>query len=77
MINPNLKTTGTILTMFDGDGKSVLPFYSARGATQTMTAIGAAKSQRRTVNFERPELLRLGVHRRVGVAHDAADDRLS
>ncbi len=50
MINPRLKTTGTILTM--SDGKDVLPFYSARGMTQTMSAIGAAKSQRRTVNFE-------------------------
>jgi hypothetical protein len=51
-INPNLKTTGTILTMFDVGGKSVIPFYSARGLTQTLTPIGAAKSQKRTVNFE-------------------------
>src|SRR5438132_826964 len=49
-LNPRLKTTGTILTM--SDGVDVLPFYSARGMTQTMSAIGAAKSQRRTVNFE-------------------------
>jgi hypothetical protein len=50
MVNPNLGTVGTILTM--SDGKDVLPFYSARGLTQTMSPIGAAKSQRRTVNFE-------------------------
>jgi hypothetical protein len=49
-IAPSLKTTGTILTM--SDGKDVLPFYSSRGITQTISAIGAAKSQRRTVNFE-------------------------
>lgn len=49
-LNPRLKTTGTILTM--SDGKDVLPFYSARGLTQTMGSIAAAKSQRRTVNFE-------------------------
>src|SRR6266576_3682483 len=49
-INPSLKTVGTILTM--SDGHDVLPFYSARGMTQTMGAIGAAKVQRRTVNFE-------------------------
>ena len=49
-INPHLKTVGTILTM--SDGKDVLPFYSARGMSQTMVPIGAAKSQRRTVNFE-------------------------
>lgn len=49
-INPNLKTVGTILTM--SDGKNVLPFYSARGLTQTMSPIDATVSQRRTVNFE-------------------------
>jgi hypothetical protein len=50
----SLITTGTILTMADADtaGLTLLPFYSARGLTQTMGAIGAAKLQRRTVNFE-------------------------
>lgn len=49
-----LLTTGTILTMTDANtaGLTLLPFYSARGLTQTMSAIGAAKVQRRTVNFE-------------------------
>lgn len=50
MVNPNLKTIGTVLTM--SDGKNVLPFFSSRGMTQTWSAIGAAKVQRRTVNFE-------------------------
>lgn len=49
-LNPRLKTTGTILTI--SDGQDVLPFYSARGMSQTLDPIGAAKSQRRTVNFE-------------------------
>jgi hypothetical protein len=50
----SLLTTGTILTMTDANtaGLTLLPFYSARGLTQTMAAIGAAKVQRRTVNFE-------------------------
>ncbi len=50
----SLITTGTILTMSDADtaGLGLLPFYSARGLTQTMSPIGAAKVQRRTVNFE-------------------------
>lgn len=50
----SLLTTGTILTLSDTDtaGTSLLPFYSARGLTQTMSHIGAAKVQRRTVNFE-------------------------
>ena len=50
----SLDTTGTILTMSDADtaGLTLLPFYSARGLTQTMGAIGGAKVQRRTVNFE-------------------------
>lgn len=50
----SLLTVGTILTMSDTDtaGTSLLPFYSARGLTQTMGPVGAAKSQRRTVNFE-------------------------
>lgn len=50
MVNPLLKTVGSIVTM--SDGKDVLPFYSARGAIQTMGVIGAAKVQRRTVNFQ-------------------------
>lgn len=49
-INPLLKTVGTIVTI--SDGKDVLPFYSARGGIQTMGVIGAAKVQRRTVNFQ-------------------------
>ena len=50
MTNP-LLTVGSIITM--SDGHDLLPFYSARGAiTQTMSVIGAAKVQRRTVNFE-------------------------
>jgi hypothetical protein len=50
----SLITTGTILTLSDADtaGLTLLPFYSARGLTQTMSPIGAAKVQRRTVNFE-------------------------
>jgi len=53
-IDANLKTVGTILTI--SDGNSVLPFYSARGLIQTLSPIGAAKSQRRTVNFELVDL---------------------
>lgn len=49
-INPLLKTVGTIVTM--SDGKDILPFYSARGAIQSMGVIGASKVQRRTVNFQ-------------------------
>lgn len=49
-LNPRLKTVGTILTM--SDGAEVLPFFSARGMTQTMSSIAGAKVQRRTVNFE-------------------------
>ena len=51
--NP-LSTTGTILTISDGD--DVLPFYSSRGMTQTMTPIDQAQSQRRTVNGELVDL---------------------
>jgi len=51
--NP-LSTVGTILTI--SDGKDLLPFYSARGMTQTMTPIDAAQSQRRTVNGELVDL---------------------
>ncbi len=50
IVAPGLKTIGTILTM--SDGTDVMPFYSARGMTQTMDAIGAAKVQRRTVTFQ-------------------------
>lgn len=49
-IAPGLKTLGTILTI--SDGNELLPFYSARGMTQTLTPISGAKSQRRTVNFQ-------------------------
>lgn len=50
----SLDTTGTILTM--SDGAEVMPFYSARGLTQTLTPIGAAKYQRRTVNAQLVDL---------------------
>jgi hypothetical protein len=57
MINPRLETVGTILTITDVTlGKEVLPFYSSRGITQTMTPIDAAESQRRTVNGELVDL---------------------
>ncbi len=50
IIDPNLKTVGTIMTM--SDGHDVLPFYSARGIIHAIGSIGAAKVQRRTVNME-------------------------
>jgi hypothetical protein len=45
-----LNDTGSILTITDASSHDLLPFYSARGLTQTMTPIGASKSQRRTIN---------------------------
>jgi hypothetical protein len=53
-VTNSLDTTGTILTM--SDGNDLLPWYSARGLTQTMTPIGAAKSQRRTINGQLVDL---------------------
>lgn len=53
MTNP-LETIGTILTM--SDGHDVMPFYSARGLSQTLTPIGASNVQRRTVNAQKVDL---------------------
>ncbi|WP_375782917.1 hypothetical protein ACE10Z_23675 [Bradyrhizobium sp. Pha-3] len=48
-----LDTTGTILTMTNvADGSSLVPFYSARGITQTLEPIDGSMYQMRTVNGE-------------------------
>jgi hypothetical protein len=49
-IDTRLKTVGTVMTL--SDGHDVLPFYSARGIIHNIGSIGAAKVQRRTVNFQ-------------------------
>jgi hypothetical protein len=53
-----LDTTGTILTIADitTDGTSLLPFYSARGLSQTLEPIDGAMFQERTVNAELVDL---------------------
>ncbi len=67
MVDPNLKTVGTILTMHDLNNKGVLPFYSSRGLTQTMTPIDAAQSQRRTVNGQLVDLSLSRMHKYASV----------
>lgn len=52
VIDPNLKTVGTVMTMAGLGGNTLLPFYSARGIVHNVGTIGSAKVQRRTVNFE-------------------------
>jgi hypothetical protein len=53
-----LNTTGTILTIRDTTtgAVSLLPLYSARGASQSLEPIDATVSQERTVNAELVDL---------------------
>jgi hypothetical protein len=51
-----LDTKGSILAIADAGDNDLLPFYSARELTQTMTPIGASKSQRRTINGQLVDL---------------------
>lgn len=53
-----LDTTGTVLTIMDG--VSLLPLYSARGLSQTLTYFDGAEVQEYTVNAE---LVNLGLDR--------------
>lgn len=54
----SLTTTGTILTLANAstDGTPLLPFYSARGLTQTLAYIDGALVQHDTVNGETVDL---------------------
>src|SRR5579859_1647280 len=54
----SLNTTGTILTLANAstDATTLLPFYSARGLTQTLAPIDGAMFQMRTVNGELVDL---------------------
>jgi hypothetical protein len=53
-----LNTTGTILTLANAstDATTLLPFYSARGLTQTLEPIDGSFFQARTVNAELVDL---------------------
>lgn len=53
-----LNDTGTILTLANAstDGTPLLPFYSARGLTQTLAPIDGSLFQMRTVNAELVDL---------------------